>query len=139
MKSDIQPSNYKILVVEDEEMMREILADELTRHGFKVLQAEDGKKAIQLWEKEKPNLVLLDLMLPEMSGSEILQKMRSSPNKTSAEVPVIVITNVWSKEEKEKILQYNIDNFLVKAYVTTEEIIDRVKEALEKKATTMSI
>ena len=77
----------KILVVEDDITMREIVVHKLTSSGFDVVEADDGKKAVEVWQKEKPDIVLLDLMLPEMDGWEVCRHIRQI-----SQVPIIMLT-----------------------------------------------
>jgi DNA-binding response OmpR family regulator len=119
----------KILVVEDELSMREIVVEKLQMAGFNVLQAEDGAIAIKMIVKERPDLVLLDLMLPEIDGFGVLERVRK--NKVVANTPIIILTNLWSKEEIIKTKTLGVSAYIIKAYMTTEEILEKVKEVLE--------
>jgi OmpR family response regulator RpaB len=124
--------NQKILVVEDDITMREIVVSKLTSFGYKVVEADDGKKAIEVWTKEKPDLVLLDLMLPEMDGFSVLENMRKSADSKLANTKVIILSNLWSKEDIERTKKLSIEEFMVKAYHTTEDILEEVKKILGK-------
>jgi CheY-like chemotaxis protein len=125
----------KILIVEDDITMREIVVHKLSTNGFDVVEAGDGHTAIEVWKKEKPDLVLLDLMLPEMDGFQILEAVRRGGDEDLAKTSVIVLSNLFSKEDIQRAKAMNIDNFMVKAYYTTEEILTRVREAIKKKET----
>jgi CheY-like chemotaxis protein len=120
----------KILVAEDELSMREIVAEKLQSSGFSVVQAEDGAEAIKAVEKEKPDLVLLDLMMPEIDGFGVLEYIRSNTNGNISKTPVIILTNLWSKEEIIKTKNLGVQAYIIKAYMTTEEILDKVNEVL---------
>jgi len=124
--------NKKILVVEDDQTMREILANKLSSYGFTVIEADDGKKAVETWSKEKPDLVLVDLMLPEADGFSVLGSIRKSSDSSLASTKVIILSNLWSKEDIERAKGLSIEEFLVKAYHTTEEILEEVKKVLYK-------
>jgi CheY-like chemotaxis protein len=124
--------NQKILVVEDDITMREIVVSKLTSFGYKVVEADDGKKAVDVWTKEKPDLVLLDLMLPEMDGFTVLENMRKSADSKLANTKVIILSNLWSKEDIERTKKLSIEDFMVKAYHTTEDILEEVKKILGK-------
>jgi DNA-binding response OmpR family regulator len=121
----------KILVAEDEIAMREIVVDKLQSAGFSVVQAENGLVAVEVLEKDKPDLVLLDLMMPELDGFGVLEKIRASKDKGLVETPVIILTNLWSKEEIIKTKKLGVSAYIIKAYMTTEEILDKVKEVLK--------
>jgi len=123
----------KILVVEDDVTMREIVVHKMTSSGFEVHEAADGKTAIETWKKVKPDIVLLDLMLPEMDGFQILETVRKEDDAAVANTSVIVLSNLFSKEDIQKAKSLGIEDFMVKAYYTTEEILARVQQALKKK------
>lgn len=121
----------KIAVVEDELTMREIMVEKLKSSGFDVVQAEDGLKAVKLIEKETPDLVLLDLMLPDLDGYGVLTKIRNSKSPALAKTPVIILTNLWSKDEIVKTKKLGVSAYIIKAYMTTEEIVDKIKEIIK--------
>lgn len=123
----------KVLVVEDDVTMREIMVHKMSTTGFGVVEAADGKQAIEVWKREKPDIVLLDLMLPEMDGFQILETIRKDSDPQVAATSVIVLSNLFGKEEIQKAKELNIDDYMVKAYYTTEEILTRLKEVLKKK------
>jgi len=122
----------KVLVVEDDNAMREIVAHKLSSAGLTVIEASDGRVAIELWQKERPDIVLLDLMLPELDGFQVLSTMRKNHETVIAHTPVIVLSNLFSKEDVQRTKQLTIEDFLVKAYHTTEEILQRVQEVLKR-------
>jgi CheY-like chemotaxis protein len=122
--------NQKILVVEDDITMREIVVSKLTSFGYKVSEADDGQKAIDIWTKERPDLVLLDLMLPHVDGFGVLETMRKNPDTVLANTKVIILSNLWSKDDIERTKKLSIEEFMVKAYHTTEDILEEVKKIL---------
>ena len=126
--------DIKVLIVEDDITMREIVVHKLSTSGFNVVEAGDGKAAIATWKKEKPDIVLLDLMLPEMDGFQILETMRKDSDPQVAKTDVIILSNLFSKEDIQRAQALGIDDFMVKAYYTTEEIITHLKQALKQKA-----
>ncbi len=122
----------KILVVEDELMMRDLVVRKLAGNGFEVKIAADGKEALEVWRAETPDVVLLDLVMPEIDGFEVLKLMRSDPNPALANSPVIVLSNLWSNEDILKAQNLKIQGYLVKAYYTPEDILQKVNEVLKK-------
>ena len=108
--------------------MREIVSHKLLSHGFEVKQAEDGKQAIDLIAQEKPDLILLDLMLPEVDGFHVLENLRNSADKQLAATPVIVLSNLWSSKDILSTQALKIQAYMVKAYFTTEEILSKIQE-----------
>jgi DNA-binding response OmpR family regulator len=126
--ADEQPK--KVLVVEDEGAMRDIVAHKLQTHGFLVSQAADGKEALEVFAKEHPDLVLLDLMLPEVDGFTVLQTIRSNPDKTLAETPIIILSNIWNDKDILRVRELKVSDYMIKAYFTTEEILNTVNKTL---------
>lgn len=123
----------KILVVEDDPAMRELVTHKLISTGYVVKQAEDGKKALEVFQSERPDLVLLDLLIPEIDGFHVLQAIRAMPDKALANTPVIVLSNLWSNEDILMTQSLNVSAYMVKAYFTTEEILSKIKEILSTK------
>ena len=120
----------KILVAEDEAMMSEIVVRKLSSAGFDVMAAYDGKQALEIWLKGKPDLVLLDLIMPEMDGFDVLKNIRKNSDAKIANTPVIILSNLWSNKDILKAQDLKIQGYLVKAYFTTEEILSKVKDVL---------
>lgn len=129
--------NIKTLLVEDDVAMREIVARKLASNGFVVVEAENGKIAIEIIAQERPNIVLLDLMMPEVDGFSVLEHIRSHSDPEIQKVPVIVLSNLWSNEDIQRTKALNTQAYLVKSYFTTEEILNKVKEILENPNVTM--
>ncbi len=127
---ETQTKPKKIVIVEDNIAMREIVVHKLTTNGFEVKEADDGKVGIDLIVSEKPDLVLLDLMLPEVDGFQVLENIRKQPDKQIAETPIIVLSNLWSNKDILKTKALKVQAYLVKAYFTTEEILKKVNEVL---------
>ncbi len=125
-----QTQKIKILIAEDDIAMREIITHKLGNSGFDVVAAENGKLAFDLIQKHKPALVMLDLMMPEMDGFEVLKAMRDSKDSVLQKMPVIVLSNLWSNEDILKVKAFGVDTYMVKAYFTPDEILGKIKELL---------
>jgi DNA-binding response OmpR family regulator len=121
----------KILMVEDDVAMREIVIHKLISHGFDVKEAEDGKQGLELIMKEKPDLVLLDLMLPEVDGFKVLETVRANPDPKIASTPIIILSNLWSNKDILRTKALKVQAYMVKAYFTTEEILNKINEILQ--------
>lgn len=119
----------KILIIEDDKFLRELLTQKLLKKNFKVLEALDGEEGIKNIKKEKPDLVLLNLILPGIDGFEVLSKMREDPVLST--IPVIILSNLGQKEEVEKGFKLGAVDYLIKAHFSLGEIIEKVKNALE--------
>ena len=124
------PANLKVVIVEDDVAMREIVSHKLSTNGFTVKEAEDGQEGIDLIISEKPNIVLLDLMLPEVDGFKVLETIRKNADPSIAKTPIIILSNLWSNKDILKTKALNVQAYLVKAYFTTEEILKKVQEVL---------
>ena len=119
-------STLRILAVEDDKFLRELLIGKLVGEGYHVESATDGKEAIAALEKPVPDLVLLDLILPDLSGFEILEKMKAKPEWKA--VPVIVLSNLDQKEDIERATALGATDFMIKANFSLNEIIARIKK-----------
>lgn len=120
----------KILVVEDEETLNKTLSASLKIEGFEVSSALDGVQAWEMAKKEKPDLILLDLILPKMDGFEVLKALKD--DETLKEVPIILLTNLESPEDIQKALVAGATTYLVKANYKLEEVIQKAKEVIGK-------
>lgn len=119
----------KIAIVEDDLAIAQMYRLKFETEGYKVDIAENGKLGLQLCEDMKPDMVLLDLMMPEMNGDEMLDKMRKSD--WGKKPKVIILTNVSEQEAPEHLKDLAIDGFIVKAEMTPKQVADLVKEKLE--------
>lgn len=118
----------KIAIIEDDNILREILSDKLVSVGYVVKGAEDGDQAITLIESFKPDLILLDVLLPKKSGTEVLANIRK--NEATKSTPVIAISNTAEGDEIEKIKILGVSDFLVKAVFDSNDVVDRVKNVI---------
>ena len=124
---------YKVVVVEDNHDLRFLYTLKLEREGFEVKSAGDGKTALTLVKDFRPDIILLDLLLPEMSGPDMLARLRSE--EWASDIRVIVLTNV-SKNEAPPALRFLIvDRYIVKAHHTPAQIIQIVREVLSENPT----
>lgn len=117
-----------VLVVEDEQSLREPLVYILQREGFDVLEAVDGPSALIQWQTNSPDLILLDLMLPGMSGVDVCREIRTQSN-----VPIIMVTAKDSEVDKVVGLEIGADDYVVKPY-STRELLARIKAVLRRGA-----
>lgn len=120
----------KILFVEDEPNLQKSVGEVLTKDGYKLLKALDGEKGLELIKKEKPDLVLLDLILPKKDGFAVLEEMKADEN--TKDIPVIVLTNLEGMGDVEKALRLGANTYLVKANYELEDLVQKVKNTLKK-------
>lgn len=123
MNMEINPSEYKILIVDD--VMSNVLSLKvlLTNEKFAIATASNGRQALEQVEKENPDLVLLDVMMPDMSGFEVAQHLKSNPN--TADIPIIFLTALNSTADIVKGFQVGANDFISKPF-NKEELIIRV-------------
>ncbi|MDP1538541.1 MAG: response regulator [bacterium] len=118
-----------ILIIEDDKFLRELISQKLTKEKYNVSEAIDGEEGIKKIKEEKPDLVLLDLILPGIDGFEVLAQMKEDQNVTK--IPAIILSNLGQREDIEKGLKLGAVDYLVKAHFTPGEIIEKVKLALK--------
>ena len=119
----------KILLIEDDVFMIELLSHELTQSGFDIAVGTTGTEGIEKYHTEKPDLILLDLLLPDVLGFEVLRTIRKTPD--GAKVKVIVLSNLSESKDQEEAKRLGVVEFLVKANYELPEIIDHVRKALQ--------
>jgi len=120
----------KILFIEDESALQKTLSDYLKKEGYEVISALDGESGLRLAQTQKPDLILLDLILPKMDGFEVLRKLMENPE--TKEIPVIILTNLERMEDIGRALELGAKTYLVKANYTLKEVTEKVKKALAK-------
>lgn len=116
----------RILIAEDEEVLRDFVSRNLRARGFDVLEASNGLEAMAQWERESPHLLILDIMMPRMDGLEVCQRVREhSP------VPIIVLTALDAERDKVAALDLGADDYLTKPF-GVEELLARVRAVLRR-------
>lgn len=120
--------NKTILVVEDEPPLREAIQFKLTKHGFRCILAMNAEEALLMLEKEKPDLVWLDLLMPGMGGFALLEQLRKNPKWKT--LPVVIVSVSSSPEKIRHAFELNILEYLVKSEYKLEDLITRVSKLL---------
>lgn len=128
----MENSQKKVLVVEDDDALRDILVDRLNLNNYQIFQAADGEEAIKLSVDQKPHLILLDLLLPKLDGFKVLERLRHYPEPKIAETKVIVLSNLWSDKDILRAQALKIDAYFVKANTNLEDVFEKIKEIMEK-------
>jgi DNA-binding response OmpR family regulator len=118
----------KILFVEDEPALHKTLGEFLKQEGYEVVSALDGEVGLRLAREEKPDLILLDLVLPKLHGFEVLKALKGDSGTEN--IPVIVLTNLEATADIEKALEIGATTYLVKATYALEEVVEKIKKAL---------
>lgn len=122
----------KILLVEDEHFLASLLKNRLQKENFDVTVVPDGDAALNYLKSNKPDLIMLDLILPKKSGFEVLQDLRSDPQKLSDNIPIIIITNLGQPEDVAKGKELGAAGYLIKAQTPIDELVLRIKKFLKK-------
>jgi DNA-binding response OmpR family regulator len=120
----------KILVVEDESFLLDLYQIKLEQAGFEVVKAGNGNEGVSLARLEQPGLILLDILMPEIDGYEMLAKIKSDPK--TKKIPVIIFSNLSQKEEIEKGLKLGASDYIIKTSITPAQLEEKVKEFLKK-------
>ncbi len=123
-----QIEKRKILIVEDDVFFRELLLKKFQKENFDVFIAKDGKEGFAYLESNSPDIIVLDLILPDLNGYEILSMLKRE--KKTKGVPVVVLSNLGQQEEMEKAMALGAADFLIKVNFTLEEIVEKIKQVL---------
>lgn len=118
----------KILFIEDQPALQKALGRILEEEGYKTLSALDGETGIRIAQKELPDLVLLDLILPRKDGFTILKELKSDA-KTKA-IPIVILTNLERGEDVDQALALGATTYLVKTYYRLDEVVKKIKEII---------
>lgn len=121
----------KLLIVEDDEMIASMYRTKLEQEGFKVLIANDGALGLSMAASQNPDLVLLDIIMPQLDGFTVLRELKSSAK--TKKIPVIMLTNLGTDEDKKKGNELGAVDYLVKAGLTPAQVAEAVKKYIAKK------
>ncbi len=117
-----------ILFIEDESVLQKTFGEILKQEGYEVISALDGEIGLRLAKEKKPDLILLDLILPKINGFDVLKKLKE--DKETQGIPVIILTNLEGIGDVDKALELGATTYLVKAQYTLEEMVEKIKKAL---------
>jgi DNA-binding response OmpR family regulator len=120
----------KILLVEDDEVLSKVVDEELNEAGFESFRALDGEAGLQLAKEKRPDLILLDILLPKKNGFDVLESLKKSMD--TEKIPVIVLTMLGSDEDIKKGLRLGAADYMVKSQHALPEIIEKVKDFFAK-------
>ena len=121
---------YRILIVEDDDFLRSLAVTKLTAEGFAMEVAASGDEGLNKALATPPDLMIFDLMLPQLSGFEILEKVRA--NEATKKLKVIVFSNLGEEADIKKCLDLGVSEYLVKANFTLDELAEKIKTVLGK-------
>ena len=118
----------KIMVVEDETALQKVLVEWLKTEGFDVAAASTGLEAVKMIPEELPDLILLDIILPEMDGFEVMRELAKNP--ATASIPIIILSNLGDEENRNLALQLGAKSFLVKAEYDLPGVKKKIQEVI---------
>ena len=124
------PKNKQIniLIVEDDVFLADLYKTKFTLEGFKVITAYDGEKGLEAAKKNLPDIVLLDLVLPKLSGFDVLKGIKADP--ATKNIPVILLTNLSQKSDVETGIKLGANDYLIKAHFMPSEVVEKVKKLI---------
>jgi len=120
----------KVAIIEDDIAIVQMYRTKFESEGYEVETAGDGRTGLDLIESFDPNIILLDLMMPNMSGLDMLQQLRGKPG--GREAKVVVLTNMGDTETATRVYKMAADDYIVKAEMTPKQVAERVKDLLAK-------
>jgi CheY-like chemotaxis protein len=124
----MKASDDKILIIEDESVLRRLLVMSLRGEGYNVYEAEDGKEGLKLALKRKPQLILLDIIMPGMNGMEMLRLLRA--DKWGKSAHVVLLTNLGEADSIEKAKTLGVSDYMVKSDWSLDELTENVGQRL---------
>jgi len=125
----MENTKKKIMIVEDDSFVMDIYQTKLAQSGFETIEAGNGLEAVKILEKEKPDLILLDILMPYMDGMEVLKKIKKE--EKFKDTPVILLTNLSQQEEVNRGLELWAKDYLIKSHFTPSEVLDKINSYLK--------
>ena len=119
----------RIMLIEDDKFLSSLIKVHLEKDGFTVIQAFDGEEAIELLKTERPNLFVLDLIMPKVTGFEVLQTISTMPE--FEKVPVIILSNLAQDSDIQKAKEYGAREYFVKVKISIDDILKKIKALVE--------
>jgi len=125
----MKKTSGRILLVEDDRIRRRAVQTTLRRHGFNVVSAGDGEKALRLAKTEVPRLVLLELIIPKVQGFEVLRRLKQDPK--TASIPVVILSNLGQQSDIKRAMDLGAVDYLVKANLSLDQLVEKVGALLK--------
>jgi DNA-binding response OmpR family regulator len=124
----VEEKKVHVLLIEDDQFLSDIYRQKFEMEGFRVTSVENAEAGITAVRKKKPDIVLLELLMPKVDGFTVLETLKE--HKTTHHIPIILLTNLGQKEDVERGLAMGADDYLIKAHFKPSEIVDKVKHIL---------
>ena len=125
----MEKNKKKILIIEDEKLLLEMYQSRFEKEGYQVLTATTGRPGLKLAKEEKPDLIILDILMPRTDGYEVIKKVREDAQ--IKKIPILVLSNLGQQEEINKGLKLGADDYIVKTDITPSELINKVERMLK--------
>lgn len=119
-----------VLIIEDDSYISDMYKIKLESENFEVIIANNGLEGIKTLEKRRPNIVLLDVVMPQMDGFSVLKTIKKNPKLK--EIPIVLLTNLSQKENVEKGFELGAAGYIIKAHFTPSEVVAKIKDILKK-------
>jgi len=120
----------RILFIEDESALQKTFDEILKKAGYEMIAALDGEIGLRLAKTKRPDLILLDLVLPKMHGFEVLKQLKETPE--TKDIPIIVLTNLEGISDVDKAIELGATTYLVKTKYSLKEVVEKIEKALSK-------
>lgn len=120
----------RVLIVDDDMTLRELYEERMKAEGYTILSASDGEEAIEKATKEKPDIILLDIMMPKINGIDVMKMLREKDE--TAKIPIIILTALVQEIDKIKGMMKPYDGYLIKSEIMPKEVVEKVKDSLSK-------
>jgi DNA-binding response OmpR family regulator len=122
-------TNPLVMVAEDDKFLMKIYETKLKKEGIKIVTASDGVEAVEMAKKHKPQLILLDLIMPKKTGFDVLKEIKA--DETLKDTPVIILSNLGQESDRKKGMELGATDFVVKANMSIQNIIEKIKQYTE--------
>lgn len=122
--------SLKILLIEDDPFLLSMYSSKFEMENFRVISADDGEKGLKAAKNNKPNVILLDILMPKMNGFEVLEQLKA--DQETRDIPVILLTNLNQKDEIERGLSLGADDYLIKAHFMPTEVVNKIKKVIDR-------
>lgn len=126
----VRAGDIRVLVIEDDQFLRDLLQAKLEREHFQVITAIDGPEGMEHIQHDRPDVILLDIILPGIDGFEILKRMKATP--ALRHIPVILLSNLGQEADVEKGKAMGAHDYLIKSNFTIDEIIEKIRSTVQK-------
>ncbi|MFH1029777.1 MAG: response regulator transcription factor [bacterium] len=120
------PKKKKILIIDEDEFLSKMYARKFIEESFEVFLAPGGDKGIEIAKKNYPDIIILDIKLPDMDGYEVLMELKK--NAVTNSIPIVILSNFFQKEDVIKFLKAGVKDYLIKSHFMPDEVVQKVKK-----------